>query len=405
MFEKGPFRTCPHCREHLTFGILSVAGDSVTLRCRKCRYSHSEPLPSLNKKVIYLDQLAISEVFKIKAGKRQASAGNEAFWIEAERAITQACLLQQVIFPQSDIHRDETAVYSHASDLTISHEILAGDVEFVDHHEIQINQSLEFAKAYIQRRAYPEPNFDIDEVLEGERNSWLPLLHITVNMDFSGLATLVRTNRDSAAQEFIPLYTAWMEKKPSFDDVLQLELKNTAGAKIGALKAVQERRQSAIATGDLFNLLEGTSRSVVREFNQLRRLFEESGVSQKDSPQEVKKFWEWEGSEFLPDHRISCYLFAAIARKLASGQKKMPSRGMMNDIRAVSAYGPYVDAMFIDNECAAYLSESPLNKDLKMRARIFSQNSGAAFIGYLESIASETPDEIRSFANDFYGLK
>ena len=28
------------------------------------------------------------------------------------------------------------------------------------------------------------------------------------------------------------------------------------------------------------------------------------------------------------------------------------TRGFMNDVRAISAYAPYVDAMFVDRECA-----------------------------------------------------
>lgn len=33
---------------------------------------------------------------------------------------------------------------------------------------------------------------------------------------------------------------------------------------------------------------------------------------------------------------------------------KPPTRGFMNDVRAISAYAPYVDAMFVDNECATF---------------------------------------------------
>lgn len=140
------------------------------------------------------------------------------------------------------------------------------------------------------------------------------------------------------------------------------------------------------------------------EARELKLLFEASGVSSTESGAEVRTFWEWPGNLSLPEHRLSSYLFAAIARKLASGQKRLPSRGMSNDITVISTYGPYVDAMFLDNECAALLSESPLNTELKLKAKIFSTNSGDAFLGYLQSIEAETSSEVRAYAEEIYGL-
>ena len=75
----------------------------------------------------------------------------------------------------------------------------------------------------------------------------------------------------------------------------------------------------------------------------------------------------------------------------------------MNDVRAIGAYAPYVDAMFVDNECATFLAEKPFSTDLMFKAQIFSLNSGDAFLEYLDQIAERATDEVRLYAKQIYG--
>lgn len=68
-WERGPFSQCPNCQQE-TFGFLGAGGDAMTMRCTACRYSHSEVLPELDKKLIYLDQFAFSALFQIESKGR-----------------------------------------------------------------------------------------------------------------------------------------------------------------------------------------------------------------------------------------------------------------------------------------------------------------------------------------------
>ena len=76
---------------------------------------------------------------------------------------------------------------------------------------------------------------------------------------------------------------------------------------------------------------------------------------------------------------------------------------MVNDVKMISGYAPYVDAMFIDNECAALLSEEPLKSELKFKARIFSLNSKDDFLEYLRSIERDADPKILKSVRDVYG--
>jgi hypothetical protein len=164
MFERAPFHNCPVCKAKATFGILSAGGDSVRRRCTACRYAHNEILPAPDKKVIYLDQPAISGIFKVKSGIRRTGDRNFATWERVERAVNRVSLLQRAIFPQSSIHRDETIVWQRGNELTVAHEMLGGETTFKDHHDIELDQVLKFAQAYIDK-APPQISFDVDDIL------------------------------------------------------------------------------------------------------------------------------------------------------------------------------------------------------------------------------------------------
>ncbi len=62
-FITAPFLVCPKCKEE-AFGVLNVQSRSYTRRCRSCLHKERILLPELNKRIIYLDQLAISELLK-----------------------------------------------------------------------------------------------------------------------------------------------------------------------------------------------------------------------------------------------------------------------------------------------------------------------------------------------------
>jgi len=65
---------------------------------------------------------------------------------------------------------------------------------------------------------------------------------------------------------------------------------------------------------------------------------------------------------------------------------------------------PYVDAMFIDNQCASLLQHGRLKTDLEFKAKIFSLNSRDAFLQYLADLGDSATVDIRRYANDIYGL-
>ena len=222
-------------------------------------------------------------------------------------------------------------------------------------------------------------------------------------VSISQFATETRAGRDAAADEFQALAAHWAQEKPSFAAVLKRELNSMQSANCGAVLASVQRMEKAIEAGDMLEMFESTESATMRQFRALRVYFEKRGFAPEASTAEVLKFWGWVGNHQQPQHRISSYLFAGLARRIANNQRA-PDKGMMNDIRAIATYGPYVDAMFVDKMCENLLREQPLARDLKMKAKFFSMRTGEAFLAYLDGLAAQATDEVRRYAEEAYGV-
>jgi hypothetical protein len=404
VFEQGPFQTCPSCRTTESFGILRVGGDAVWRRCKTCRFSLDDALPALNKKVIYLDQFAISEFYKVKSKTRRPNAGNQGFWEEFESLANTAYLLQQVVFPASDIHSNEKIVSPFADELGLAHEMMSGDTSFEYAHKIAAQHELAYAEAYIAGSHPPELSTSVDDILEGDRNEWLPNIHITASIDYSMFADGIRAGRASSGAELRKLAARWATNKPTFDDILNHELGSYATAHEQACLHFAKLSTEAAQNNDGLGFINASQSPPLEQYRALRRLFEEAGVPADQLHAAVLKFREWPPNQQLPTHRIFAYLMAALGWKVASGQKRPIEAGILSDFTAIATYGPYVDAMFVDKECAELLKHGRLRADVQLKAKIFSLASSDDFLQYLADLAASTPQQIRTLARDFYGV-
>lgn len=400
--ERGPFSKCPKCLEADGLGMLSAGGDTLSWRCTKCRYGYSEILPELNKKVIYLDQFGFSELHKLRARTRREDK-HTAFWSKVSDLINEAVLLQQIILPHSNIHHDETIVSPFAEALRDTQEHIGGDVSFVSTNEIQLDQMEDFAEAFATCTE-PSLEFDVDDILNEERNEWLSDIRISVPFDWSGFAPETRAQRDRTRIAISELIDHWTAKGMGFNDVLNQELNAYHQSRLEGLREAQRRFEKGLENCDLMAVAELFHGSAFRELQYVREMFKEAGVPDAELTERVRAFWDWDGNKEQPNGKILAYMLAALADQFAHGRIKKPSAGFLNDISAIASYAPYVDAMFVDIECAQLLQDKRCLEALKYRAKIFSLNSGDEFIAYLQSIIDGTPNDVRHYASIIYGI-
>ena len=371
------------------------------MRCTSCRYSETESLPDLDKKVIYLDQSIFSILFRVASGGR-LPPGHEDFSKELFRKLRKLVLLQQIVLPHSNLHSDETIVFQSPEELRKAYEILGGDIAFTNSYDVEASQIFEFCSAYIEKRE-PKINFDVDEVLENEKDVWLSDMHIGIQSDYSRFADGIRSNRDRTNDAMQELFAHWSREKPAFDSVVDRELKAFGTSRRKILLSAVKRSIEAASAGDSMAIFSIMHESIMEEAEMLRSLFEKNGVAAIQQGNEVNMFWQWEGNRGLPHLRISAYFFAAFARRAAQGQKKI-TRGLMIDVTSIATYAPYVDAMVVDQECANLLAEKPLATDLKYKARIFSLGNPDELLEYLDELEKNVPRQVHEFATRIYKL-
>ena len=398
MLEMPPFWNCPSCNTAKSFGVLNVYGAYYTRRCASCRYEIDIPLPEVDKKVIYLDQFVISNMLSHAADPRKESHHKE-FWVALHDQIKRLLLLQAVIFPNSDIHLDESLVARNFGDLRDMYRSINGDVSFIDTDDIEQRRIIEFAKSWVSQQGVPEDNWTVDDILRGNRNQWTPVMSVNVNSDYSRFAEGTRDSRDAKSEEFSALFETWMASKPSFEDVLKMEL--------SSIGRVYWRQLidfcTKIAKGEDLSLEDLLSVSN-RRTRILSDIFEASGIDKEKTINSIHEFYEWDGLEHIPAHRFGAYIFAAIARRASNGQKNAPNKGVFNDISMVSNYLPFVDAIFIDKECASLISEPPLPIDIGYNTdKIFSLRNKEQFLEYLTAIEEAVSEEIRIDSKNVYG--
>ncbi len=393
----GPFETCCECGRK-TLGVLSVGGGILNKRCTNCRAEVSVPLPILRKKSLYLDQFLFCGIYKARNNGRLLD-GHEAFVKEVSERLGRCVLLQQIVLPHSHIHHRETIVFAQGKDLSEFFEVFGGDVALKDGQSIELAQTLKFAKAFFNNQI-PEISFSLDEVTNKSRDDWLPTMHVGVSADYSGFAPDIRRVRDEGHADLKGLVGFWMKDKPSFKAVLEHEFSEFSAVKINALSQYYK----AVLGNDFEKRFNAKMSPIYREFDEIEGLLEAMDVPEDDRLQKIIDFWRWDENREMPHNKISSYLFAAVYQRVSMGAKRIIDQGLLNDISAISTYAPYVDAMFLDNTCAALLSEEPLATELNYKARIFSLRNKDAFLAYLTEIEDNTPDEVRDLAARIYGM-
>lgn len=89
VFIQPPFINCPQCGAK-AFGVLYIQGHRFFRRCGECWHDQSYRLPPVSKKVVYLDQFAISNMMKVlnpDSSADQRGGTSNSFWLSLFRRV------------------------------------------------------------------------------------------------------------------------------------------------------------------------------------------------------------------------------------------------------------------------------------------------------------------------------
>jgi hypothetical protein len=368
------------------------------------------------KKVIYLDQFAISEMVKAIDTRSKAHARVNPIWRRVFEVLERVCKLQLVVCPWSPIHRDESLVSEMFEPLKRMYEHLANGVGFRRSTEIELRQINTALVAWLDGET-PDHDLKPERITTGSLHRWQERYLVTVSRHHPPeQVSSVRQRRTRLHKSL----TCWFDgcrqrTDKSFDDALRIEFDGYRDVLLGAYQDMVTRGNELLrlyeaATGEaLPSHIENVAPLVGPGSEQVRLILEvlkQRGIAKGEIATILSDFLDSEHFRTMPSHAISARLFAVIAHAAANPRRRAPDRGTASDIDLVSAYLPYCDAMLIDNRTRAMLENGvPRKYALNYPCRLFSPNGGSEFLEYLKSVEEKADPLIPAFVRQVYGDK
>lgn len=403
---RPPFIHCPKCAEQ-TFGMASIGGNYYFRRCKACFFGRMFTLPALCKKVIYLDQFALSNMMKaLNPDTKAHKKGIDLFWLTLFKKLDRLYKLQLIVCPDSSVHEKESRVSSHFDAIKRVNELLSGEVCFQDIETIRNLQMLTHCQNWISGNHDKRFEFQIDSVVYGNINHWTDVIYVSSTMPWQPeWIEALRNNRVQLHERISEVFSRWQtETGQSFDFWFHEELNDYGVSILKEVINYNERIIPVLSGEREMHLSDFIVPPAVKTYEIVFEVFKTTGLAGKDLGAKLYEYFRSPALVSLPFLRLSSMIFASVARKAAAGMKKLPSQGLSSDVDALSTLLPYCDAMFIDNECRAYFREEPLRSELlSFGTQLFSLSNKEAFLEYLDAIEASITEEHLQLIQLIYG--
>jgi hypothetical protein len=115
--------------------------------------------------------------------------------------------------------------------------------------------------------------------------------------------------------------------------------------------------------------------------------------------QRIQAFFQSDYFANVPEVRIGSEMFAFLRHRLRQGAFKNREKnrkrfgGLFYDVRFISAYAPYCDAMVMDNTMFQWATDPLIDLPKRFGVRLFSRRNWDEFLAYLaDLVASQRPE-------------
>jgi len=399
MFEFKPWWDCPSCGAAKSFGVLFVGRDCYVRRCSKCRHSVRFELPELRKRVFYLDQCAISLMAKALL------RGQDDDWLRLFEKLDVLVRAQLVICPESDVHLIESVVSKLHVSLKRLYAHFAGGVALFPTHSIKCYQ---FRTAFEKHLGGQQGDpFEFDPgciVMSGHIHGWLEHFTFLPNLQLTqDDLERIRIDRDRVSMALTAVFHRWQQEKQTFERYFVEEANSHGPALLRACALHIQRLQKGCADDSLDTRMLLYPHPAWDLFSELLRCMPEEFGDDAKRFSTVVEFLMSDQMREIPYVRISSAIYAALAKQANHGQKREPTRGLRNDIDAISAYLPYLDAVFVDNEMRNILESGDVRRILHYPARVFSGSNLSEALDFLDATLRAAPPTHLAKVEEVYG--
>ncbi|ADB50439.1 hypothetical protein [Conexibacter woesei] len=409
-FISPPYVDCPLCQAAGEFGVLMISGTGYVRRCRRCMRDQRFLLPAVEKKVLYLDQFAVSNLMKVlhpreRLRMHSRAGGRAEFWLDLFVRLDRLVKLQLLVCPSSTAHWEESLPTRFFQELRRMYEHLSGDVSFEDPGTIRREQAYRQFLTW-QGEEHPHGPLTVHDVTHGVVNGWLDRISVQARLGCEdGLADDLRMVRDRTHTRLATCVDTWARGgRLGFERYFEQEL--------SAYGPQQWRNycQRVVEVGQMMNGLAPFDPDLAAATNDaeimvmsFKAALRKRGIIEDTQLPKIREFFASDQIKEAPFLRISCAMFAAMAVEASVNQAPRPDRGMWTDITTVSTLLPYCDAMLIDNRCHRLLGFATDRAVLDYDAAVFSTDSRDKLLAWLEELEASATPEYLGLVEQVYG--
>jgi len=350
--------------------------------CLKCDHWENIPLPALQKKVIYLDQYFYSHAFR----------GNHPIFVEAQKRITALALAQQVVAPYSNLHEDESQLWVEAQRAPLLKFIKQTSLghQFSYEYEVKNRQIHRAFHAFVANGSTIHA-IERSDALSKDVNDWDDYVWIDVG-NFPDKHDDLKTRKERSVDALLNEFEAWAKSPSTFEEDVKIEL--CADAQSYFVHYLDYLKRFASGDPSVFWSANENSMMVESLLNY------HSKLPLLLRMQRIQAFFQSDYFFNVPEARIGSEFFALLRRRLRQGAYKNMQKnrdrfgGLFYDIRFISTYAPYCDAMVVDNMMFDYATDPLIDLQSRYGVRLFSRRNWAEFLKYLADIAASQRPEV-----------
>jgi len=376
---------CPRCQTIGRYGRVHVVRDVLLRGCNACGLKEHVPLPSLRKRVIYLDQHFLSHAFR---------QGAQPF-VDAAKRLESLAGKQLIVSPWSEVHEVESHIWrdTRATALWEFIKQTARGHQFRTAEHIKRCQLGRLMESFLKEQP-PAVSVERSDALDRDVDSWDNYLWVDVGR-FAADPDQVRASKEKSAASLATAMDTWRRQPQSFEaDVLQEATGYARG-----LWQVYWDWVKAMATGDIDGALHSPDDALVAQQIMAER-------SRDEAPEaRIRRAAGFLGSEHFraaPYVDICSRLFAVLRKVARAGRGSGGLAGLPYDFQAVTLFGPYTDAIFVDRELRRWLLDPEADLVVRYGLRVFSADVWDEFHAYLDEIESDAV-ELQPLLGTVYG--